>query len=82
MLAASIFKGEMVALSMEIGSWVSHSKALGGKVLWGWASCVGPCRVKEKGIKQWEKGAYEAQEEGEVTYNKLERLRKENELKE
>lgn len=51
-------------------------------MLWGWASCVGPCRVKEKGIKQWEKGAYEAQEEGEVTYNKLERLRKENELKE
>ena len=37
MLAATIFKGEMVALSMERGSWVSHSKALGGKVLWGWA---------------------------------------------
>jgi len=33
-------------------------------------------------MKQWEEGANEAQEEGEVTYNKLERLRKENELKE
>jgi len=37
MLAASIFKGEMVALSMEGGGWVSHSKVLGGEVLWGWA---------------------------------------------
>jgi len=37
MHAASIFKGEMVALSMEREGWVKHSKALGGKVLWGWA---------------------------------------------